>query len=149
VVVHTQAQVHGFDPKDAVIEVKPREGELLLRTEDIEATIAEHGDSIALVLFAGLQYYTGQWFDVRPVASRWVGWVQSSVWLCVQIPRITAAGHAVGAYVGFDLAHAVGNVPLQVQRCSFVSPTPLIPRVCSCSSMTGTSTSQRGALTST
>lgn len=71
--------------------MKPREGEYLIRTEDILAAIEENRDSLALVLFSGVQYYTGQLFDLK---------------------TITKAGHAVGANVGFDLAHAVGNVQL-------------------------------------
>ena len=62
--VASQVSFHGFDPKDAVVEVSARDGEDCLRTEDIEATIAAHGDSVALVLFSGVQYYTGQFFDV-------------------------------------------------------------------------------------
>lgn len=89
----TQAKYHGFDPADAVIEVSPREGEHTLRTEDILATIKEHGDSTAVVLFGGVNYYTGQLFDMK---------------------AITDAAHAVGAYAGFDLAHAAGNVELHL-----------------------------------
>lgn len=82
-----------FDPKEALIELKPRNGEHTLRTEDILKAIKEHGDSLALVMMAGVQYYTGQLFDIE---------------------RITKVGHEVGAQVGFDLAHAAGNVPLQL-----------------------------------
>ncbi len=89
----TQAVFHGFDPADAVIEVSPREGEHTLRTEDILSTIAQHGDSIAVVLFGGVNYYTGQLFDME---------------------KLTTAAHAVGAYAGFDLAHAAGNVELHL-----------------------------------
>ena len=98
--VISQIQIHGRDPADALIEVAPRDGETTLRQEDIEAAINEHGSTISLVLFSGVQYYTGQFFD---------------------IPRITAAGHAHGCKVGFDLAHAVGNVPLQLHEwgCDF------------------------------
>ncbi len=91
----TQAKYHGFDAADAVIEVSPREGEHTLRTEDILATIKEHGDSVAVVLFGGVNYYTGQLFDMK---------------------SITNAAHAVGAYAGFDLAHAAGNVELQLHH---------------------------------
>lgn len=84
---------HGFDPGKAVIEVKPREGEFILRTEDILDLIREHGEETALVLFGGINYYTGQRFDME---------------------AITRAGHAVGAIVGFDLAHAAGNIPLHL-----------------------------------
>jgi len=89
----SQARYHGFDPDDAIVEVSPREGEYTLRTEDIVTAIEKHGDSIALVLFGGVNYYTGQRFDME---------------------TITRVAHKVGAYAGFDLAHAVGNVSLQL-----------------------------------
>lgn len=89
----SQAKYHSFDPDDAVIEVSPREGEHTIRTEDIIATIKQHGDSAAVVLFGGVNYYTGQLFDMK---------------------AITETAHAVGAYAGFDLAHAAGNVELQM-----------------------------------
>lgn len=89
----TQAKYHGFNPTDAVIEVSPREGEYTLRTEDIVSIIKQHGDSVAVVLFGGVNYYTGQLFDMN---------------------TITDAVHAVGAYAGFDLAHAAGNVELHL-----------------------------------
>lgn len=91
--MESQLRFHGFDPKDAIIEVAPREGEHTLRTDDILEAIALQGDEIALVMFGGVNYFTGQWYDM---------------------PAITEAGHAVGALVGFDLAHAAGNVPLQL-----------------------------------
>jgi kynureninase len=91
--VESQVHWHGFSPETAIIEIKPREGEYTLRTEDIVQTIENEGDNIALVLFGGVNYYTGQWFDLK---------------------AITEAGHRVGAKVGFDLAHAAGNVPLQL-----------------------------------
>ncbi len=84
---------NGFDPDNAVIEVAPREGEHTLRTEDIIATINKHGDTVAIVLLGGINYYTGQFFDLE---------------------AITRAAHAVGAYAGFDLAHAAGNVELHL-----------------------------------
>ncbi len=98
--VESQVRHHGFDPADAILEIEPREGEHTLRTEDITAAIEEAGDSLALVLFSGLQYYTGQFFD---------------------IPSITRAAHAAGAYAGFDCAHAAGNVPLSMHEwgCDF------------------------------
>ncbi len=83
----------GFNPADAVIEISPREGEYTLRTEDIISTIRKHGDSVAIVLFGGVNYYTGQLFGMK---------------------AITDAAHAVGAYAGFDLAHAAGNVELHL-----------------------------------
>jgi kynureninase len=91
----SQARYHGFDPADAVIEVCPREGEYTLRTEDILSVIREHGNSVALVLFGGVNYYTGQLYDM---------------------PAITKAAHEIGAYAGFDLAHAAGNVELKLHE---------------------------------
>lgn len=91
--VASQIKFHGFDIKDSLIELQPREGETCLRTEDIEQTIVENGDSIALVLLGGVNYYTGQKFDMR---------------------RITEAGQKAGAFVGFDLAHAAGNIELEL-----------------------------------
>jgi kynureninase len=93
--VESQARFHGFDPNDAIIEIAPREGEHTLRTEDIVKTIKAQGDTIALVLFSGVNYYTGQFFDLE---------------------TITKTAHSVGAFCGFDLAHAVGNVPLELHR---------------------------------
>ena len=89
----TQVSSRGFDPTDAIIELSPRPGEHTLRTEDILSTIQRSGPHIALVLFAGVQFYTGQYFA---------------------IPTITAAAHAHGCVCGWDLAHAVGNVPLSL-----------------------------------
>jgi kynureninase len=91
--VESQVRFHGFDPKDAVVEVAPRIGETTLRTEDILRHIAHNGDELALVLFSGINYYTGQYFNME---------------------AITKAGHAAGAIVGFDLAHAAGNVPMKL-----------------------------------
>ena len=91
--LETQAQFHGFDPDDAIIEVAPREGEMLIREEDILDTIAAHADELALVFFGGVNYFTGQLFNLQ---------------------RLTAAAHAAGAVAGFDLAHAAGNVPLSL-----------------------------------
>lgn len=85
----------GFDSKDAIVEVKRREGEHNIRLEDVVAKINEVGDELALVLIGGVNYYTGQVFDMK---------------------TITAAGHNVGAYVGWDLAHAVGNVELKLNE---------------------------------
>lgn len=93
--VESQVKFHGFDTTDAVIELFPREGEYTLRTEDILAQINANADEIALVLFAGINYYTGQFFDLKAIAE---------------------AGHEAGAYVGFDLAHAAGNVPLKLHE---------------------------------
>lgn len=89
--LETQAKFHGFEPDDAIIEVAPREGERLIRHEDILDAINAHADELALVFFGGVNYFTGQLFDM---------------------PALTQAAHAVGAQAGFDLAHAAGNVPL-------------------------------------
>ncbi len=89
----THVRHHGFEPEKAVIEVKPRDGELTLRTEDIVNVIREHGEETALVLFGGINYYTGQLFDMQTIA---------------------VAGQSAGALVGFDLAHAAGNVALKL-----------------------------------
>ncbi|KAK6959717.1 kynureninase isoform X2, partial [Biomphalaria glabrata] len=89
----SQARLHGFNPQDVMICLKPREGEFILRLEDILDVIEKKGEEIAVVCFSGVQYYTGQLFD---------------------IPTITKAGQAKGCYVGWDLAHAVGNVPLHL-----------------------------------
>jgi len=91
--IESQIRFHGYDPAEAIIEVAPRAGEYTLHTEDIVEKIRANGDEVALVLFGGINYFTGQWFDM---------------------PAITQAGHEAGAIVGFDLAHAAGNVPLQL-----------------------------------
>lgn len=92
-VVHSQLRWHGIDPADALLELAPRAGEELLRMEDIEACIAAQGDSLALVLWPGVQYRTGQAFDIA---------------------RITDCVHHYGGIVGFDLAHSIGNLPLSL-----------------------------------
>jgi len=89
----SQIRQRGYDPATSLITVPPRNGEETLRTEDILAAIAEHGSELALVMLPGVQYYTGQ---VLPMAE------------------ISAAAHEVGATVGFDLAHAIGNVEMQL-----------------------------------
>ena len=91
--VGSQVQFHGFSIEEAVIEVSPRQGEKLLHTEDIVRAIREHGSQLSLVLFGGINYYTGQLYDMK---------------------RITEVAHEVGAYAGFDLAHVAGNVPVQL-----------------------------------
>ncbi|HEY5019382.1 MAG TPA: kynureninase, partial [Steroidobacteraceae bacterium] len=90
-VVAAQIAWHGLDPARELIELAPRPGEQLLRSEDIEQCIAANGPKLALVLWPGVQYSTGQYFD---------------------LPRIIRAAHAAGACAGLDLAHAIGNVPL-------------------------------------
>jgi len=91
--LETQVKMYGYDPADAIIEIAPREGAYTIDEADIYKAIEAAGDSLALVLFGGVNYYTGQYFDLE---------------------KITTAAHAVGAYAGFDLAHAVGNIPLQL-----------------------------------
>jgi len=87
----SQVRFHGLDPAHDLIEIEPRDGEQCLRTEDILAAIERDGPRIATILLPGVQYLTGQRLDVR---------------------SITAAGRRAGCTVGWDLAHAVGNVPL-------------------------------------
>ena len=91
--VESQLRFHHLEPEDSLIELTPREGEATLRTDDILETIEREGESIALVMLGGVNYYTGQAFDMR---------------------SITDAGHRVGAVVGFDLAHAAGNIELKL-----------------------------------
>jgi kynureninase len=93
--VQSQIRFHGFDPAASLIELAPRPGEFCLRDEDIDAAIEQSKDEIALILLAGVNYVTGQVFDMA---------------------RITRAGHAHGCVVGFDLAHAAGNLPLKLHE---------------------------------
>ena len=89
--VRSQIELHRLDPDDTLVRVAPRDGERTLRTDDIESRLDRDGDAIALVLLPGVQFQTGQRLDLQ---------------------RITAAARRCGCRVGFDLAHAVGNVPL-------------------------------------
>ncbi len=89
----SQVHFHGYKPEDAIVEIKRREGEHNIRLEDVLAKIEEVGEELALVLIGGVNYYTGQVFDMK---------------------TITAAGHKAGAYVGWDLAHAAGNIKLEL-----------------------------------
>lgn len=91
--VETQVRMYGYEPADAIIEIKPREGEHIIEEADILEAIEQHGDTVALVMLGGVNYYTGQFFDLK---------------------KITEAAHRAGAYAGYDLAHAVGNIPLQL-----------------------------------
>lgn len=91
--IESQVRYHGLDPEDAIVEVHPREGELTLRTEDINQQIEEHGNDLALVMLGAVNYYSGQFFDLA---------------------SITEQAHEVGAYAGFDLAHAAGNVTMDL-----------------------------------
>lgn len=87
----SQVRFHGYDPEDAIVEIKKRKGEHNFRMSDVLETIAEVGDDCALILLGGVNYYTGQVFDMK---------------------SITKAGHNIGAFVGWDLAHAAGNIEL-------------------------------------
>lgn len=89
----SQIRFHGGNVDSDLIEVAPRPGEHTLRTSDIEEAIAQAGDELALVMIGGVNYYTGQRMDMRAIA---------------------AAAHRVGAFCGFDLAHAMGNVPMSL-----------------------------------
>lgn len=91
----SQLRFHGFNPDEALIELRPRDGETVLRTSDILHAIEQHRDELALVIFGGVQYYTGQLFDIK---------------------KITQTAHRVGAIAAFDLAHAVGNVTLNLHK---------------------------------
>jgi kynureninase len=91
--LETHVRHHNYIPEEAIIEVGPRQGEHTLRTDDILAAIREHGDKTALVFFGGINYYTGQAFDMR---------------------AISAEAAAAGSKVGFDLAHAAGNIDLKL-----------------------------------
>lgn len=91
--VKSQIRFHGFDPEDALVELQPREGEAFIRTDDIEAYLAREGKSVALIMLGGVNYYSGQAFEME---------------------RITRAGHSHGCIVSFDLAHAAGNIPLKL-----------------------------------
>ena len=91
--VETQVRFYGLDPEKTIIEIHPREGDKIISEEDILEAIEKHRDSLALVLIGGINYYSGQLFDMK---------------------KITAAAHKTGALAGFDLAHAIGNAPLQL-----------------------------------
>lgn len=91
--MESQARFHGLNPDEAIIEMKPRDGEYLIRTEDIISKINDHKNELAIVMMGGVNYYTGQAFDMQ---------------------AITRAAHEVDAFAGFDLAHAAGNLHLQL-----------------------------------
>jgi kynureninase len=91
--IKTQIAHHGLNPNDVLILARPRKGEFTIQTEDIVDLIEKHGDQLAVVLLAGVNFFTGQLFDIE---------------------RITAATRQRGIVVGFDLAHAIGNVPLSL-----------------------------------
>ena len=89
--IKTQIVHHGLNPKDALVLAGPRKGEFTVRTEDIVDLMEKHGDQLAVVMIGAVNFFSGQLFD---------------------IPKITAAAQKHGIIVGFDLAHAIGNVPL-------------------------------------
>jgi len=91
--IESQIRFHGYNPAEALLEIRPREGEELVRTEDLEKLIETEGDKIALIMLGGVNYYTGQVFDFKKIAE---------------------LGHAHGCVVGFDLAHGAGNLDLQL-----------------------------------
>ena len=93
--VESQIKLHGFDSNECLIELGPRVGETTLRTEDILQSITKTGDELATIIIGGVNYYTGQAFDMQAIAK---------------------AGQSVGAYVGFDLAHAAGNLLLELHE---------------------------------
>ena len=93
--VQSQIRFHGFDPATSLIELTPRPGESCLRDDDIDSLIVREGNNIALIMMGGVNYATGQAFDMA---------------------RITQSGHARGCVVGFDLAHAAGNLPLKLHE---------------------------------
>ena len=94
-VVESQVRMHGFDPETSIVEVSPVEGETLISTEQIKEVIRKNGDRTALVLFGGIQYFTGQ---------------------CLDMAEISKVTHETGSFLGLDLAHAVGNVPLKLHE---------------------------------
>lgn len=91
--LQSQAKLHGLEPEIAIREIRPREGQAHISEEDVLNAIAEEGDSLAVVMIGGVNYYTGQVFDMQ---------------------KITKAAHDVGALAGFDLAHAIGNIKLNL-----------------------------------
>ena len=93
--VESHLRFRGLDPGRDLIVVRPRDGEALLRIEDLEGAIHEHRDRLALTLLAGVNYATGQRLDIG---------------------RLTAAAHTAGAVALWDLAHAAGNVPLALHE---------------------------------
>ena len=93
--VESQIKHHGFLPESSLIKLRPRDGESAIRTEDISAIIEREGDEIALIMLGGVNYYTGQVFDFE---------------------KITKIAHNKGINVGFDLAHAAGNIKLELHK---------------------------------
>jgi len=95
--IKSQIKFHGFDPQDTLIELSPRKGEATLRTKDILAAVRDINEELATVILGGVNYYTGQAFDMQ---------------------SITKAGHKAGAFVGFDLAHGAGNLEMNLHDWS-------------------------------
>ncbi len=93
--VESQIKYHGYSVDDALIKLTARDGESAIRTEDIEAIIESEGSEVTLIMLGGVNYYTGQVFDLR---------------------EITQIAHQKGIYVGFDLAHAAGNIKLELHK---------------------------------
>jgi kynureninase len=93
--VESQINFHGYNVDDALIKLKPRNGDSAITTDDIEKLLNEEGDEIALIMLGGVNYYTGQVFDFK---------------------KITDLGHKKGIKVGFDLAHAAGNIKLELHN---------------------------------
>lgn len=93
--LQSQVKFHGFNPKESLIELEPREGEYHLRHEDILKAIDDNKDALALIMIGGVNYFSGQVFDLK---------------------GITEAGHKAGAVVGFDLAHGAGNIHLELHN---------------------------------
>ncbi len=93
--MQSQVRFHGYNPEEAIIEIAPREGEYCIRHEDILEAIEKNKDSLAMILIGGVNYFTGQVFNMK---------------------AITEAGHKACAFVGFDLAHAAGNLKLELHN---------------------------------
>ena len=93
--LQSQIKFHGYSVEEALVEVAPREGEYHIREEDILNAIEKNKDSLAMIMIGGVNYFTGQVFDMK---------------------RITEAGHKAGAIVGFDLAHGAGNIKLDLHN---------------------------------
>ena len=91
--IKSQIKFHGLDPRKVLIELSPRKGEIKLRTKDILSAIRDVNDELATIIMGGVNYYTGQAFDLK---------------------SITKAGHKAGAFVGFDLAHGAGNLEMNL-----------------------------------
>ena len=91
--VESHMKHHGIDPSESLIKLRPREGEVIIRLEDIINVIEQNSESVSLIMLGGVNYYTGQLFDMK---------------------KITQVAHNHGILVGFDLAHAVGNVLLSL-----------------------------------